>query len=90
MDLTIIATYRCNSKCSMCNIWKYPSLPKEEITLETMQKIPFGIDHLNITGGEPTLRSDLAEMADLLYPRAKKLEIMKQNYYFLHSDNPNI
>ncbi len=75
MDLAIILTYRCNSKCSMCDIWKFPTLPKEEITLETMEKIPEGIDYLNLTGGEPTLRTDLLEICDLLYPKAMKLEI---------------
>jgi len=75
MDFTVISTYRCNSRCSMCHVWQNPTLPDKEITLETMEKIPEGIDNLNITGGEPTLRSDLPEMVDLLYPKAKTLEI---------------
>jgi len=75
MDVAVILTYRCNSKCSMCNIWQFPTLPKEEITLETMDKIPDGIDYLNLTGGEPTLRKDLVEIVDLLYPKAMQLEI---------------
>ena len=25
MEASIITTYRCNSKCFMCNIWKYPT-----------------------------------------------------------------
>ena len=75
MDVAVILTYRCNSKCSMCNIWKYPTHPKEEVTLETMDKIPYGVDYLNLTGGEPTLRSDLPDIVDLLYPRAMQLEI---------------
>ena len=75
MDVAVILTYRCNSNCSMCNIWKHPTIPREEITLETMDKIPDGIDYLNITGGEPTLRKDLEEICDLLYPKAMTLEI---------------
>lgn len=59
----------------MCSIWQNPSLPEEEIALSTMQKIPSGIDYLNLTGGEPTLRQDLGEIVDLLYPKAMKLEI---------------
>ncbi|MDB6106395.1 MAG: radical protein, partial [Gammaproteobacteria bacterium] len=35
MDLTIISTYRCNSKCQMCYIWKNPTDQKEEVSLET-------------------------------------------------------
>ena len=75
MDLAVLLTYRCNSRCSMCNIWKYPSLPKEEVSLETLSKIPPGIDYLNLSGGEPTLRADLMEIVDLLYPKAMQLEI---------------
>ncbi len=59
----------------MCNIWKYPSLPKEEITLETLAKLPDAQSTINLTGGEPTLREDLPEIVDLLYPKTSCLEI---------------
>jgi MoaA/NifB/PqqE/SkfB family radical SAM enzyme len=59
----------------MCNIWKNPSLPKEELSLETMAKIPDRVRNINLTGGEPTLRKDLGEIVDLLYPKTPKLEI---------------
>jgi Fe-coproporphyrin III synthase len=75
MDVAVILTYRCNSKCSMCYVWQNPSLPKEEVSLETLAKIPVGIDYLNLTGGEPTLREDLPEIVDLLYPKAMQVEI---------------
>ncbi len=75
MDLTIISTYRCNSKCQMCYIWKNPTDQKEEVSLETLAKLPGGFDNLNVSGGEPTLRRDLHEIVDLLYPKARILEI---------------
>lgn len=75
MDLTIISTFRCNSKCQMCYIWQNPTDPREEISLETLSKLPSGFDNLNVSGGEPTLRKDLGELADLLYPKARVLEI---------------
>lgn len=75
MDFTVISTYRCNSKCSMCYVWKNPSREGDEVSLATLEKIPCGIDNLNITGGEPTLRADLAEMVEILHPKARKLEI---------------
>ncbi len=43
--------------------------------MDTLRKIPSGIDYLNLTGGEPTLRKDLMEIVDLLYPKAMTLEI---------------
>lgn len=74
MDVSVILTYRCNSHCSMCNIWKNPTIPKEEVSLETLSKIPSGVTYLNLTGGEPTLRADLMDIVDLLHPKAMKLE----------------
>ena len=48
---------------------------KEEVSLETLAKIPAGIDYLNLSGGGPTLREDLPDIVDLLYPKAMQLEI---------------
>ncbi|HWY14142.1 MAG TPA: radical SAM protein [Rhizomicrobium sp.] len=75
MDLTIISTFRCNSKCQMCYIWKNPTDPREEITVETLSKLPGGFDNLNVSGGEPTLRKDLHELIDVVYPKARITEI---------------
>ena len=59
----------------MCYIWKNPTHPDYEIDLRTLEKLPGGFDYLNITGGEPTLRKDLMEICDTLYPKTRKLEI---------------
>ncbi len=75
MDVDVILTYRCNSKCSMCNIWKNPTMPEEEVPLSALDKIPYGLEYMNMTGGEPTLRADLPEIVDMLYPRAATFEI---------------
>lgn len=75
MDLTVISTYRCNSRCQMCYIWQNPTHPKEEITAATLEKLPGGFDNLNVSGGEPTLRRDLAELIDVVYPKARVTEV---------------
>mgnify|MGYP001222819646 CR=1 FL=1 len=75
MDISIILTYRCDSKCSMCYIWKNPTLPNEEVALKTLEKLPNNFDNLNITGGEPTLRTDLPKIVDLVYKKGKIIEI---------------
>ena len=75
MDLTIIPTFRCNSRCQMCYIWQNPTDPREEVTLATLSKLPNGFDNLNVSGGEPTLRRDLGEMIDVVYPKARIMEI---------------
>jgi MoaA/NifB/PqqE/SkfB family radical SAM enzyme len=59
----------------MCHIWKHPTHPDYEIDIATLAKLPDGFDHINITGGEPTLRTDLLEICDVLYPKARTLEI---------------
>jgi MoaA/NifB/PqqE/SkfB family radical SAM enzyme len=66
----------------MCYIWQNPTLPKEEVSLSTLEKIPNdGINHLNLTGGEPTLRRDLMEIVDLLYLKAMTFEISSNGLY---------
>ena len=37
---TVIVTYRCNARCTMCNRYKAPSVADEEITIETIKKLP--------------------------------------------------
>lgn len=83
MDLSVILTYRCDSRCSMCYIWKNPTHTSYEVDLDTLSKLPGGFDHLNLTGGEPTLRRDLMEIVDLLHPKAHTLEISTNG---LHQD----
>lgn len=75
MDFTIISTFRCNSRCQMCYIWQNPTVPKEEVSIETLDKLPNGFDNLNVSGGEPTLRQDLAELIETVYPKARITEI---------------
>jgi radical SAM protein with 4Fe4S-binding SPASM domain len=63
MDLAI--TYRCNNNCSHC----YNARPRQypELTTDHWKQIldvlwKIGIPHIVFTGGEPTLRPDLAEL----------------------------
>ena len=58
---TVIVTYRCNARCTMCNRYKAPSKPDEEISIGTIKKLP-KMYFTNITGGEPFIREDLADI----------------------------
>ena len=62
--LNFCATYVCQSRCITCNIWQ--KRPKGELTLEEIQSLaknsPF-VKWLQITGGEPFIRSDIDEIA---------------------------
>ena len=77
---SLITTFRCNAKCNMCNIWKSPTLPADELSPDFYDKLPPGL-RINITGGEPTLRADIDEIFAKLYPKAALLELSTNGYY---------
>lgn len=79
MQGSIITTFRCNAKCNMCNIWKYPTKSDEELNPECLRKLPDGL-RINITGGEATLRKDINQIFEILYPKAKLLELSTNGY----------
>ena len=72
---TIIVTYRCNARCTMCNRYKAPSKPEEEITIETIKKLP-NMYFTNVTGGEPFYTSYIKNQIVLLFPRMAFLQIV--------------
>lgn len=80
-EVAIMPTYRCNARCQMCHIWKYPSRREDEITLKHIDKLPEGFARINIGGGEPTLRDDIKEIADLLSKKTEHLEISTNGYF---------
>ncbi|MCX9011540.1 MAG: radical SAM protein [Candidatus Methanoperedens sp.] len=70
---TYITTYRCNSRCRMCGIWKgsEPQAFKRELKLEDIKKIfnnPFfsDISFISLGGGEPFLREDIDEIVEVI------------------------
>ena len=77
---TVIVTYRCNAKCSMCNRYKVPSLPEEEITVETIRKLP-EMYFTNITGGEPFIREDLKDIVRELYKKSDRIVISTNGFF---------
>lgn len=79
VQASLILTYRCNAKCQMCNIWKHPTKPLEEIEPQYFEKLPPGL-RINITGGEPTLREDLEEIFKILYPKSYLLELSTNGF----------
>jgi MoaA/NifB/PqqE/SkfB family radical SAM enzyme len=77
---SIIVTYRCNAKCRMCEIWKHPTKPSEELDPKYCEKLPSGL-RINITGGEPMVRSDIEEFFKILYPKSYLLELSTNGYF---------
>ena len=77
---TVIVTYRCNAKCTMCNRYKVPSKPEEEISLETIRKLP-EMYFTNITGGEPFIREDLKDIVRELYKKSERIVISTNGFF---------
>lgn len=64
-------TYRCNAKCSFCDIWEKPS---PYVTLENVKENlahlkRLGVSVIDFTGGEPLLHREI----HLFFEEAKKL-----------------
>jgi len=66
-NMIFFVTARCNSKCIGCFNWKELN-KKDDLTLEEIEKISKSmpkIEHILFSGGEPTLREDLAEICNI-------------------------
>lgn len=69
LNAQIELTLKCNGKCVFCSIWK-PDFQKElhsEMNTSEVKHIiddlyKLGVQVVNFTGGEPTLRKDLPEL----------------------------
>lgn len=77
---TVIVTYRCNARCTMCNRYKAPSRPDEEISIETIKKLP-PMYFTNITGGEPFIRTDLKDIVRELYKKSDRIVISTNGFF---------
>jgi len=60
-------TYRCNAKCSFCDIWERPSpfasVERVKRNLEDLKRL--GIKVIDFTGGEPLLHEHIADILAL-------------------------
>lgn len=77
---SIIVTYRCNARCNMCEVWKYPTKPQDEIGLAEIEKLP-DMYFTNITGGEPFVRQDLPEIVELLRKKSRRIVISTNGFF---------
>lgn len=68
--LRYYVTYRCNSRCSYCNVWKsekfknIKELSAEEAKELIRQSYNIGVRYIDFTGGEPTLYPHLSEIIE--------------------------
>jgi len=68
LNLTLSVTFRCNSRCRTCNIYKKKS---DELELDEWRGVFYSIGKtpfwVTISGGEPFLREDLPALVRSLY-----------------------
>ncbi len=79
-DVSIITTYRCQMRCKMCNVWKYPTDPKKEIQAKELEILP-QLKFVNITGGEPFQREDLEDIISVSFEKASRVVISTSGYH---------
>jgi MoaA/NifB/PqqE/SkfB family radical SAM enzyme len=62
-SIVISTTFRCNSRCQTCGVWRKPS---DDMTAEEWERVfarlGRGPVYVTFTGGEPFLRRDLADI----------------------------
>lgn len=66
-------TYRCNCQCSMCDVWQKESV--EEVDPSYYYKLPQSLRLVNLTGGEPFLRKDLVDIAEVISDRCRGVQL---------------
>lgn len=81
-SLMINLTYKCNSRCVMCNIWRMK--PKNEVNIKGWKKIMkdkifSDIRNLTISGGEPLLYKDFINAIKLFVDSMSKLRRLVLN-----------
>lgn len=79
-DVSIITTYRCQMECKMCDIWKNPTKKHEEIKPEELEILP-NFKFVNITGGEPFLRSDLEDIVEVMFRKTDRIVISTSGWH---------
>ena len=64
----------------MCNRYKAPSRPDEELSIETIRKLP-PMYFTNITGGEPFIRTDLPDIVRELNKISDRIVISTNGFF---------
>jgi len=80
-DAVVAVTYRCNSRCLMCGIWKIKG--HTELAPKDYLKLPKSLRDINISGGEPFLRRDLIKVIENIRKQCPKARIIISTNGFL-------
>ncbi len=72
IGLRYTATWKCDSRCITCAIWKDKAAGRNDLSVEEIDKFSRSkyfskTEYVTISGGEPTLRKDLPEVISILH-----------------------
>jgi MoaA/NifB/PqqE/SkfB family radical SAM enzyme len=86
--VVLYVTSHCNQRCNMCFNWKNLNTLKrsEEVTLDEINRLARHLPdlyQLTLTGGEPTLRTDLSEIVEIFHrvTGVRRVTIATNGYY---------
>lgn len=85
-EVTIEVTQRCPNHCIYCSSWSSPE-KRESLSLETIfqcvdDAAMLGAQLINISGGEPMLRPDIAEIVDYIHRKGLKIRLYCSGIYY--------
>lgn len=80
-DLVIEVVDTCNARCVMCNIWE--NQDEHRVLDIAVDRLPPTLTNINISGGEPFLRSDLPQLIARIKKRCPKARIIISSNGFL-------
>jgi radical SAM protein with 4Fe4S-binding SPASM domain len=64
----------------MCNIWQHPTEKSSEIKASDLTTLP-KLKFINLTGGEPFIREDLAEIVEECYKHTDRIVISTSGWF---------
>lgn len=79
MEAAIITTYRCTNQCTMCHIWRHQTKREQEFEPRLLTKLP-QLRFANITGGEPFLRDDIADIITVVKKKSSRVVISTNGF----------
>lgn len=85
-EVTIEVTQRCPNQCIYCSSWSSPE-KTETLDFETICQViddaaALGAKLINLSGGEPLLRSDIVSIADFIHARGMEIRLYSSGIYY--------
>ncbi|HBU07485.1 MAG TPA: hypothetical protein DEB09_05390 [Candidatus Magasanikbacteria bacterium] len=81
IDCVIAVTYKCNSRCVMCDIWKIKDA--SDLNLTDFTKLPSTLLDVNLSGGETFMHVDLPAIVSVVQKQCPRVRIVISSNGFM-------